>query len=55
MMLILIGLVIVGIGIYKMYKDHVERYSDQVKFNNYTLEYIKSVNETLDRLQKDDD
>ena len=48
MIFVLIGLVVVGVGVYNMYKD-------QEKFDTYTLTYMASVQETLDSLKKKDD
>ena len=48
MIFVLIGLVVVGVGVYKMYKD-------QESFDNYTVDYINSIQETLDSLKKNDD
>ena len=48
MIFVLIGLAIVGVGVYNMYKD-------QKSFDNYTVDYINSIQETLDSLTKKDD
>ena len=48
MAFVLLGLVMVGVGVYSMYKD-------QKRSDSFTVDYMNSIQETLDSLKKKDD
>lgn len=48
MIIVLIGLGLVGMGLYNMYKD-------QKKFDNDIVDYMSTIKETLNRLNDKDD
>ena len=51
---VLVGLVIVGVGVYSSYKVKKAYDNYVVDYINYTVERMESVQETLDRLNNDD-